>query len=195
MNIGLFGGSFNPPHTGHLWLADEFRKKGPLDLVWVLVSPDPPHKDGVSMLPYKHRLAMTKLTFENSFGIELHLIEETLPKPGYTYRTAEALKSRHPGTTFWLCIGEDSLNDLPKWKEPERLLKSVKLLVARRGDYLPEATEPVENWLSDVRYIDIQPRPISSTQIRSMAATGHSLEGFVVPAVEKYIQEHRLYRP
>ncbi len=194
MNIGLFGGSFNPPHTGHLWLADQFRSNGPLDLVWVLVSPDPPHKDDANLLPYEHRLNMAKLTFENSFGVEINLIEETLPKPGFTYRTVEALKSRHPGTTFWLCIGEDSFHDLPKWKEPERLLRSVSLLVARRGDFVPKVNESIADWPTEIRFIDIEPRNTSSTLIRSLAAAGQSLDGYVVPSVDQYIQDHKLYR-
>ncbi len=194
MNIGLFGGSFNPPHTGHLWLAEEFRKKGMLDVVWVLVSPEPPHKDGVGLVSYHHRLAMAKMTFSNTFGIEINLIEETLPKPGYTYRTVEALKSRHPGATFWLCIGEDAYHDLPNWKEPDRLLKSVKLLVARRGDFVHQSNNPLADRISGVQYIDILPRPISSTKIRAMVAEGQSIQGLVVPEVEKYIKDNRLYR-
>jgi nicotinate-nucleotide adenylyltransferase len=194
MDIGLFGGSFNPPHTGHLWLTEAFRTKGNLDLVWVLVAPDPPHKDEASLVAYEHRLEMTKMTFHNSFGVEVNLIEESLPKPTYTYRTVEALKAKHPGTTFWLCIGEDSFYDLPNWKEPERLLRNVNLLVARRGGYVPTSALPNADWIQRLRYIDIEPLPTSSTDIRTLVSTGASTHGLLQPDIEQYIYDHRLYR-
>jgi len=194
MNIGLFGGSFNPPHTGHLWLADEFRIKGKLDLIWILVSPDPPHKDPDELVAYEHRLEMTRLTFMNSFGVELNKIEEDLAKPGYTYRTVEALKIKHPGSDFSLCIGEDSLFDLPKWMEPERLLSNVNLLVARRGGYNQASELLPSHWANKLSYIDIEPRLASSTEIRRMVALGESVEGQVTPEVLNYIHEQKLYQ-
>src|SRR5690606_1287552 len=166
MKIGLFGGSFNPPHTGHKWLVDQFRIIGGLDMIWVLVTPDPPHKESVDMVAYAHRLEMTKLTFQDGFGVEVNEIESTLPAPQYTYKTVEALKKRHPGTDFYLCLGEDSLYGLPSWKEPDKLLAMLSVLVARRK-YMPiEKTSLPDYWTSRIEYIDIEPREISSTDIR-----------------------------
>jgi nicotinate-nucleotide adenylyltransferase len=194
MDIGLFGGSFNPPHTGHLWLANEFRVKGKLDMIWVLVSPEPPHKELSELVAYEHRLEMTRLTFQHTFGIELNMIEEDLRKPVYTFQTVEALKAKHPGSTFWLCIGEDSLHDLPRWMEPDRLLRNVNLLVARRGDFVPPSHRLPEQWLQKIMYVDITPITTSSTQIRNLVADKKTIEGLVTPEVQKYIDEHRLYR-
>jgi len=194
MDIGLFGGSFNPPHAGHLWLADEFRVKGKLDLIWVLVSPDPPHKEPADLVAYEHRLEMTRLTFMKSFGVELNRIEEDLPKPGYTYRTIEALKIKHPGSNFWLCIGEDSLLDLPNWMEPERLVSNVNLLVARRSATKPITELLPRHWEKRISYIDTELRSDSSTEIRQMVSLGQSVEGQVTPEVMDYIRDHKLYQ-
>lgn len=194
MNIGLFGGSFNPPHVGHLWLADQFRVLGKLDLVWVLVSPEPPHKGLSDVLAYDHRLEMSRLTFMNSVGVELNLIEENLPKPCYTYKMVEAIKLKHPGSTFSLCIGEDSMHDLPEWMEPNRLVHNINLLVARRGDYTPITEALPSVWLEKVSYIDIEPISVSSTIIREMVASGQSVGELVTPEVGKYIIDHKLYK-
>jgi nicotinate-nucleotide adenylyltransferase len=194
MNIGLFGGSFNPPHVGHLWLADQFRVKGNLDLIWILVSPDPPHKEPSKLVSYEHRLEMARLTFLNSFGVELNVIEEELPKPNYTYQTVEALKSKYPTSTFWLCIGEDSLHDLTTWMEPNRLVRNINLLVARRGAFTQTSDPFPDEWSNKVSYIDIVPKSTSSTTIRERVASGQSIEEMVTPEVMKYIVNHKLYR-
>lgn len=194
MNIGLFGGSFNPPHVGHLWLADQFRVLGKLDLIWVLVSPESHHKERTSLVAYEHRLEMSRLTFMNSVGVELNLIEENLPKPCYSYQTVEAVKLIHSGCTFTLCIGEDSLHDLPEWMEPNRLVHNINLLVARRGDYTPITEALPSVWLEKVSYIDIEPISVSSTIIREMVASGQSLGELVTPEVGKYIIDHKLYK-
>lgn len=193
MDIGLFGGSFNPPHLGHVMLARQFREMGGLDMVWVLVSPDPPHKDPAGLVAYQHRLAMTQLAFAESFGIEVNRIEETLPSPAYTYRTVDAVKSRHPGSRFWLCLGEDSLHDLPKWKNPEHLIHEVGLLVAKRGDFVPSGSELPNEWLANVRFIDIEPMTISSTGLRKLISEGKSVDELLAPTVLEYISKHRLY--
>lgn len=194
MDIGLFGGSFNPPHTGHVRLAREFREKGRLDMLWVLVAPDPPHKDVSGMVSYQHRLAMTQLAFAGSFGIELNRIEETLPSPAYTYRTVEAVTLKHPGSRFWLCIGEDSLHDLPKWKHPERLLQNVELLVAKRGGFVASGSDLPDEIMRKVHYIDTEPMSMSSSSIRNLIAHGHSVVDLVAQPVIEYIEKHRLYR-
>lgn len=194
MDIGLFGGSFNPPHLGHVMLARQFREKGGLDMVWVLVSPDPPHKDPAGLVAYQHRLAMTQIAFAESFGIEVNRIEESLPSPAYTYRTVDAVKSRHPGSRFWLCIGEDSLHDLPRWKNPDHLMQQAGLLVAKRGDFVPVGSELPEEWLARARFIDIEPISISSTDIRMSISEGKPVDGMLPPTVLEYIRKHRLYR-
>jgi nicotinate-nucleotide adenylyltransferase len=129
-----------------------------------------------------------------SFGIELNLIEEDLHKPSYTYQMVEAIKLKHLGSTFSLCIGEDSLHDLPEWMEPDRLVRNINLLVARRGDY-SRSTEPLPSmWLEKVSYIDIDPISVSSTIIRKMVASGQSVEELVTSEVYKYILDHKLYQ-
>ncbi len=194
MDIGLFGGSFNPPHTGHLWLVDEFRIKGKLDLIWVLVSPEPPHKDPAELVTYQHRLEMTRLTFKQSFGVELNTIEEVLQTPNFTFKTVEALKAKHTGSNFWLCIGEDSLYDLPRWEQPDRLLSHVNLLVARRDNFIPPPVILPDEWLRKVTFIDIEPRSTSSSEIRDRVASSHPIDGLVTPEVSNYISDHKLYR-
>jgi nicotinate-nucleotide adenylyltransferase len=193
MKIGLFGGSFNPPHTGHKWLVDQFRIAGGLDMMWVLVTPDPPHKDSVDLVAFSHRLEMTKITFQDGFGVEVNDIESTLPAPQYTYKTVEILKKRHPGTDFYLCLGEDSLFALPSWKEPDKLISMARILVARRKSDATKTTSLPESWSSRIDYIDIEPRDISSTDIREKLSNEISVDGSLEPAVADYIASHRLY--
>jgi len=193
MKIGLFGGSFNPPHYGHLHLASAFKREAQLDEVWILVSPEPPHKSGRILASYDHRLAMTSLLFQHSQGILVNRVEEHLPAPQYTYRTIEALKKEYPLDTFYLCLGEDSLEHFMEWRQPDTIMREVELLIARRPGVKAYKEDLPEHWLQRIHIIDAPMIPISSSDIRNRILTKQTLEALVPNVIAEYIKTHGLY--
>ncbi len=194
MKVGLFGGSFNPPHNGHLQLANAFKTEGQLDRVWILVAPGPPHKSEQVLAPYRHRLAMATLLFKDSHDIEINRVEESLSPPHYTYLTLQALKKLHPTITFYLCLGEDSLAHFMEWKHPEVIIDAVELLIARRPQVSAYREHLPAPWLPRIHFVKAPMIAISSSLIRKHLAAQKSISTFVPPEIEEYIQAHHLYR-
>lgn len=193
MKIGLYGGSFNPPHYGHLALAHAFKLQAKLDLVWILVVPEPSHKPGQMLAAYQHRLAMTCLLFDRVQGLEINRIEERLSAPHYTYQTIQALKAQYPDTSFYLCLGEDNLAQFMEWMKPDVIVDAVELLIAPRSginayrDYLPES------WLPRIHFIDTPLLSVSSSQIRNYIMEEKSITEFVPQDIAEYIRAHKVY--
>ena len=130
--IGLFGGTFDPVHIGHISIAKAFLGSGQIDDLWVLLTPFPPHKKKLKYVPYELRLKMLQGAFKHIKKASIHTIENELPAPSYTYQSIAYLKDLYPDHTFMLCIGADSLSNFNSWKYHDRILKQVKLLVADR---------------------------------------------------------------
>ncbi len=193
MKIGLFGGSFNPPHYGHFELASAFRTEGHLDVLWVLVSPEPPHKAEDVLASYQHRLAMASLLFDHTQGIEINRIEEDLPAPHFTYQTIQALKDQYPQTTFFLCLGEDSLEHFMEWKQPESIISDVELLIARRPGVDANLEKLPAPWLSRIHFINAPLIPISSSDIRKRVLAQNPIEDLLPSEIADYIKRHHLY--
>ena len=174
--VGILGGRFDPPHLGHLALAREATRVFGLDELHVTVVEDAAHKS--SEAPAADRLAMAELTFA-----ELGAIVELEP---HRY-TVDALEARGYDDPVFL-IGADELEALPTWKEPERLLELARLGVATRPGHAIATTSP------RIRVFELEPHPVSSTELRERARRGEPLDGLVVPAVARYVEEHGLYR-
>ncbi len=120
--IGLFGGTFDPPHIGHLILAAEMRAQLSLDrLLWVL-TPDPPHKQGQLITPVEHRLAMVKLAISNNDQFELSMVDIDRPGPYYAQDSVKIIAKQNPGADLVYLMGGDSLRDLPAWHCPTELV-------------------------------------------------------------------------
>lgn len=199
MKIGVFGGTFDPVHVGHLILAERCREEAGLDQVWFLPSYAPPHKQGQAITRFELRCDMLALALTGQPAFRVEPIEKELPPPSYTARTLAELHERHPEHTFALIIGGDSLYDLPTWYEPGRVLAQAELVaVPRPGAVLPSAAEvsvkvgvPPEQVRLTV--VDCPQVDVSSRDIRQRVGMGKSVRFLVPRAVEEYVRERKLY--
>ena len=200
--IGIFGGSFDPIHLGHLLMAEQFRSELSLDTVKFIPAKISPFILHYTPTADKHRLEMLKLAIGAHPNFEIDPIEIQRGGVSYTIDTVEQLQSNQPDATWFLLIGADSLKDFKKWKSPEKLLRSVQLVVARRGG-CPEpdwkeldglASEETLRAIQQIR-LDIPVMEISSTAVRQRIETKRSIRYLVPAPVEVYIQEHQLYLP
>ena len=196
--IGLFGGTFDPPHLGHLILASEAQTQLELTrLLWIL-TPDPPHKQDQIITPTEHRLAMVKLAIQDNPSFELSRVELDRPGPHYTLDTIHIVAEQNPDAEIVPIIGGDSLRDLPTWHEPKELLYACHWVGVMRRPSDEANLEALERELpgirSKVHYVDAPLLEIASRDIRSRIAHGESVRYYVPKAVCEYIEEHHLYK-
>ncbi len=201
MRIGIFGGTFDPVHLGHLILAEQCREQGRLDQVWFVPSARPPHKDAPAVTPFGQRVEMLQLAVAGQPAFRIDELEKDRPGPSFTADTLEAIHQRQPQNELFLLLGGDSLHDLPQWYDPQRIVRHAGLLVmARDGWALPSAEElrvalqlPAEVPLR-LEVVQVPAVGIASRDLRRRAAEGRSLRYFVPRAVEAYIHDKRLYQ-
>ncbi|HAV77095.1 MAG TPA: nicotinate (nicotinamide) nucleotide adenylyltransferase [Anaerolineae bacterium] len=196
--IGLFGGTFDPPHLGHLILASEAYSQLKLDrLLWIL-TPEPPHKQELSITSIAHRLAMVKLAIEGNPTFEFSHVELDRPGPHYTLDTIQLISQQYPDAEITPIIGSDSLRDMPKWHRPRELLQACHWVGVMRRPGEQENLDVLENDLpgisSKVHYVDAPLLEIASREIRSRIAEGKQFQYYLHPAVYEYIKENRLYQ-
>ena len=197
--IGLLGGTFDPPHNGHIILAENALKQMNLDTVILLVSPDPPHKQDKQITAFSHRYNMSGLAAEGKDGILVSDYETHLPVPSYTAQTLEHLKDQYPNDVFYFIIGEDSLDNIEKWYHPEKVMKLTELIVAVREENFESRTiEDQINYLETkygavIHLLKSDYVNISSTGIRSNIINGKNIKGLVPEKVEEYIWKEKLY--
>ncbi|MDO9129181.1 MAG: nicotinate-nucleotide adenylyltransferase [Anaerolineales bacterium] len=196
--LGIFGGTFDPPHLGHLILAAEAHQQLSLTrLLWVL-TPDPPHKQAAPILPLAHRLTMLQLAISGDADFELSRVEMDRPGPHYALDTLNLLAEQNPGAEMVYLMGGDSLRDLPTWHRPADLLSACRYLgvMRRPGDNidLPALEAILPGITSKVRFLEAPLLDISSRQIRQRIAEGHPFRYYLPPAVYRYIVRHQLYR-
>lgn len=196
--LGIFGGTFDPPHLGHLILASE--ACGALNLtrvLWVLTS-IPPHKLDQTITDVKDRLEMVKLALNGEPAFELSRVDIDRAGPHYTLDTVKLLSAQHPDAEMILLIGGDSLHDLPTWHKPADLVAELaEIGVMRRPDDLIDlgALEgQIPGVAAKVRYIDAPLLEIASHEIRERAAAGLPFRYYVPGPVYRYIVDHRLYQ-
>ena len=200
MNIGLFGGTFDPVHLGHLILAERCREEAKLDEVWFLPSYAPPHKQGQAISRFEQRCDMVTLATTGQPAFRVEPIEKELPPPSYTARTLAALREHHPQHTFALIVGGDSVHDLPTWFEPATVLKLAALVaVPRPGATLPSAAElaakvGVHPEMVRLTVVECPQVDIASRGIRKRVTDGKSIRFLVPRAVEEFVRERKLYR-
>jgi nicotinate-nucleotide adenylyltransferase len=201
MRIGIFGGTFDPVHQGHLILAEQAREQGRLDEVWFVPAPRPPQKEAQAITRFEQRVEMLTLALAGQPAFRVDRVEEHRDGPSYTADTLTELHQRHPEHEFWLLIGGDSLADLPSWREPIRIVQQAGLLVAERaGAPLLSVQElRVRLGLSEadrlqIQVIDTLRIEIASRDLRRRVAAGRSIRYFLPRSVEMYIQEKGLYR-
>lgn len=198
LRIGLFGGTFDPPHLGHLILASEASAQLHLDrLLWVL-TPTPPHKRDQVITPLEHRLAMLERAIADNPAFELSRIELERPGPHYTFDTVKRVQTESPSADVILLIGGDSLHDLPTWYHAADLVAACREIgvMRRPGDSadLSALERELPGIHPKVRFVDAPLLEIASSEIRRRAAGGESFRYYVPPSVYEYILQHKLYR-
>jgi nicotinate-nucleotide adenylyltransferase len=191
--IGLFFGSFNPIHVGHLIIANHIRNFSFLDQIWLVVSPQNPLKDKSSLARDYDRLRMVELAIGDSNFIKSSNIEFFLPKPSYTIDTLVYLKEKHPDKNFTLIMGADNISTIDKWKNYQELITNYKILVYKRPGSIPKLPDSLSDVNKNVEVIDAPLLDISSTFIRSLVSSNKSYQYFVPEPVRQYIEEQGLY--
>ena len=190
MKIGLFFGSFNPIHTGHLIIANYFAENTDLRQVWFVISPQNPLKNKASLLGEKQRLYMVNLAIEDNPKFRSSTIEFHLPQPSYTVDTLAYLKEKYPDHSFVLLMGSDNLETLPKWKNYELILKNYPVYVFSRT--LNIAMPPLPE--ADIKIFTVPLLDISSTYIRNSIKDGKSVRYLVPESIYHYLSEMNFYK-
>ncbi|MGZ3863468.1 MAG: nicotinate (nicotinamide) nucleotide adenylyltransferase [Bacteroidia bacterium] len=190
MHTGLFFGSFNPIHVGHMVLANYMLEFTDLDEVWFVVSPHNPLKDKKTLLGQNHRLAMVRLAVEDHDRLKASNIEFKLPQPSYTINTLAHLKEKYPKKEFSLIMGMDNLQTFHKWKNYEQILKNHKLYVYPRPRL--EAGKFADH--PQVILTDAPQMDISSSFIRKAIKEKKNVDCFMPEKVAVYINEMNFYK-
>jgi nicotinate-nucleotide adenylyltransferase len=201
MRLGIFGGSFDPVHYGHLLLAESAREQLALDQVWLIPAAVSPFKIGKEQASAKARLELLELALAGSEHLRASPIEIERGGVSYTIETLTEVARQHAGAALFLLMGADALRDLPSWREPARICELATPAVVRRGgapepDFDGLATLVAPGRLAEIRAAQVHMPSIqlSSTDLRTRAAAGQSLRYRTPRAVEKYIETHRLYQ-
>jgi nicotinate-nucleotide adenylyltransferase len=189
--IGVFGGTFDPIHWGHLVLAEEARLAARLDRVLFVPSGLPPHKARRLLTPIRHRLEMVRRAVSGIGGFEVSDVEADGDGPHYTLDTLERLAHRHPGEEISFILGSDSLLELSTWHRPEAIVAAHPLVVLARPGFDPSSADP--RFRRDLTVVDTVSVALSSTLVRKRIASGQSVRLLVPGPVLEYAREHRLY--
>ena len=192
--VGVFGGTFDPPHLGHLAIAERARDQLGLERVVFVPAADPPHKRGRTMSPFARRIAMTRLAVRGHTGFTVSDLEARRRGPSYTVETLRALRRRFPDRELVLVLGGDSLEDFPGWRDPRGILELARLAVAPRADARrdrPRRTDAARP--GRVVRLSSPVLELSSSDLRARARRGESLRYLVPDAVDAYARRHRLY--
>jgi len=188
LKIGLYFGSFNPVHNGHLIIANYFAYNSQLDRVWLVISPQNPLKKEGSMLHEQHRKFLVDLAIENEIRLKSSNIEFKLPKPSYTVTTMAYLEEKYPRHQFSLIMGSDSFSNIARWKNFEVLLKNYEVYIYERPGF------PVENRHGARVHVSRAPLlDISSTYIRGQIRERKSIRFLVPDSVMEEIEKQGFY--
>ncbi len=189
--IGLYFGSFNPVHIGHLAIANYMVEFAGLDEFWFVVTPQNPHKQKVNLLNDYDRLEMVQLAVEGDNRLQVSDIEFFLPKPSYTVDTLTYLKDRNPNRHFKILMGSDNLENFHKWKNHESILENYGVLVYPRPGFDKSKVMQHKNIIVAK---DAPQMEISSSFIRKAIKNDKDVRHFLPPKVWEYIDKKRLYR-
>ena len=173
---GIYGGSFNPIHEGHICLAKALAESGLVDEMWLLVSPQNPFKVNAELLDDDERLRLARLAVEDVSGVEVCDREFSLPRPSYMYNTLQALSEEHPDREFVLVIGADNWERFPDWYRSKSILSKYRIIIYPRPGYVLEKV-PRKVTIADTPLLDI-----SSTDIRQRIANDPDYDGEGLPA-------------
>lgn len=196
--IGIFGGTFNPIHMGHLILAEAAYEAFDLDEVLFVPTGISNLKDPSIILDKKTRITLTGHAIEDNSHFALSTIETDRPGKSYTFETLELMNKEYPNSEYYLIIGADSLFNIEQWKRPADIMKNAVILAAnRKGATSQELLDKIEEikakYDADIRLLPCTYIDISSTEIRERIKTGKSIRYLVPEVTEEYIKKHHLY--
>lgn len=189
MKVGLYFGSFNPIHIGHCIIANHVLHNSPLDQVWFVVSPQNPFKSSSTLLNEYHRLHLVRLAIETESNLKASDIEFHLNKPSYTIDTLTYLQEKYPQNTFSIIMGSDSLQNLPKWKNAEIIIRDYQIYVYERPGFPIVAGQQ-----SNIFKLSAPLLEISATQIREQVKQKKSIRFLVPDKVKEEIEKNGYYR-
>ncbi len=190
MKIGLFFGSFNPIHIGHLLVGEYMVDKTDLDRVWYVVSPHNPLKNAFDLAPEKDRLTMVRSALVNNRKLIASDLEFSLPKPSYTINTMRHLEREYPENKFVIIMGSDNIGHFHKWKDHKTLLDAYNIYIYRRPYYNIGPYRKMKN----IKVFDAPMISISSTYIRELIRSGNSVRYLVPQTAEEYLKVKNLYK-
>lgn len=200
MKIGVFGGSFDPVHMGHLILAEQCREQAGFDRVLFVPAARPPHKPDRALTPFHVRVEMLTLAISGQPAFQVDELENDRPGPSYTVLTLEELKAREPAADLHLILGGDSLVDLPLWYQPKRILEQAGLLVVGRPGWAAPSERDLRMSLAladdfplRLAVVECPLIEIASRDLRKRIAEGKSVRYQMPRAVEAYVLEKQLY--
>ena len=191
--VGLFFGSFNPIHIGHLILANYILENSDMAELWFVVSPQNPFKDKKTLLNDHNRLDMVQLSVKNYPKMRASNVEFSLPKPSYTIDTLTYLKEKYPDHSFALIMGEDNLKGLPKWKNAEILIENHQIIVYPR---IFEGEKQDNEYLKhdNISMVNAPIIELSATEIRNMIKNGKNVRPMLPPEVYEYLDGSNFYK-
>ena len=189
MKIGLYFGSFNPIHTGHLIIANYIVNFTNLDKLWFVVTPQNPLKASASLLNEYHRKYLIEIAIDGENKLKTSTIEFSLPKPSYTIDTITYLKEKYPEDNFTLIVGSDSYKNIANWKNSKVLVETNSIIVYPRPGFAVEIPPGANISMVNAPRLDI-----SSTRIREMIKNGQSIKFWVPDVVKEEIERNHYYR-
>lgn len=196
LKYGIMGGSFNPIHNAHIRMAEDVMKALSLDKVIFIPTGIPPHKKIENIESY-HRLEMTKLAVAGNDKFEVFDIEILNQGTSFTVDTVGKLKIVYPDIEFFFITGADSIIDIPKWKDPDRLMSLCKFVCVKRPNYTEDLESKIQDIIKkiggEIIIVEGSMLDISSTQIRTMIKARESIEDMVPKEVNRYIIDNKLY--
>ncbi len=190
MKIGLYFGSFNPVHNGHMIIASFMRQHTDLEQVWMVVSPQNPFKTNQSLLNEYERLHLVKIAAEQDLSIKAIDIEFHLPRPSYTINTLTYLEEKYPQHEFAIIMGSDSLMNLDKWKNSNLIMDRYPVYVYERPGFPINRSLPIKNLVETKAPL----LEISASMVRKMIREGKSIRYFVPDNVMEDIQQNNFYK-
>lgn len=197
MRLGIYGGTFDPIHYGHLLLAERCREALHLDEIWFIPAGNPPHKQGRTMTPGRERLAMVEFAVSGFPEFRVSRMEIERAGPHYTIQTLEKVIESDSSREVFLLMGADSVAELTTWRDPERLLALAQVVAVNRAGDQPDLSHVsalLESTGRIIRTVEMPAMGISASDIRARVASGKSIRFLTPRPVEMYVKQHKLYQ-